>query len=59
MSVVIQRAKSIIAQTPVGRIIVYGLDVRTVEQLADLFEAVRYHSRYAKKEDALQQFMSG
>jgi superfamily II DNA helicase RecQ len=44
MSVVIQRAKSIIAQTPVGRIIVYGLDVHTVEQLADLFEAVRYHS---------------
>jgi hypothetical protein len=42
--VVIQHTKSIIAQTLVKQIIIYSLDVYIIEQLADLFKAVRYYS---------------
>ena len=53
MTEMIQRIKDIIQQTPVGRIIIYGLHVRTVEEMADHLGVIRYHSRYEKKEDTL------
>ena len=55
---IIQRTKQIIWQISIERIIIYGLNVQTVEQMADVLDVVRYHSRYKKKEDALQQFIS-
>jgi superfamily II DNA helicase RecQ len=58
MAEIIQRIKQIIQQISIGRIIIYSLDVQTVEQIADVLNVVRYHSRYEKKEDALQQFIS-
>jgi hypothetical protein len=51
---IIQRTKQIIQQISIKRIIIYNLDVQTVEQIADVLDVVRYHNQYEKKKDVLQ-----
>lgn len=53
---IIARTEDLIKQTLSGRIIIYCLDVRTVERVAEILDIERYHSHYPEKEQAFARF---